>query len=149
MEIKEKLNCIKEYLKDYEACSEKQALACDINIQNIHIDAMYVKDNELVINEIISETSVLSNNDIISAIFDYLLDTFYDFREKYLPKQSKETMWIARDVSGYICLHEIRPILTKSKDEYISKGKYMVLNSNMFPEVTFENSPKEVELKIK
>ena len=62
-------------------------------------------------------------------------------------------MWIARDENGMIFLHSIRPYK-------VGRGLYpaywnneeenaMLLGSKYtFPEVTFENSPMEVELKL-
>lgn len=64
-------------------------------------------------------------------------------------------MWVARDRSGEIWLYSRRPIKTKfcfiaDYGEYLN-GKSVVstLNRSLFPELTFENSPKEVELKFK
>lgn len=66
-----------------------------------------------------------------------------------------KTMWLARDKDGSICLYEQKPI---KGDEYFMGGKvedsdsFIVcesLNPSDFPEVTWENSPIEVELKLK
>lgn len=54
-------------------------------------------------------------------------------------------MWIARDFNGDICLHTERPRLLVT--EWHSDD-WFFLNENLFPEVTFENSPMEVELKL-
>lgn len=53
-------------------------------------------------------------------------------------------LWIARDVGGRLTLHYERPI-------YCNRGwnnVWAIPDSNIFPEVTFENSPKKVELKL-
>ena len=59
-------------------------------------------------------------------------------------------LWIARDNSGAIYVHRYKP-------EPIKYGKQGVVWESMdywqlyhrdFPEVTFENSPMEVELKL-
>ena len=57
-------------------------------------------------------------------------------------------MWIARDPSGAICLHTEEPILSSSVMGWLSE-EWFILNEDSFPEVTFENSPMEVELVLK
>lgn len=58
-------------------------------------------------------------------------------------------LWIARDKDNYIAVYSTKPELYY--DEYWD-GDYgtqcINLNKEMFPEVTFENSPQEVELKL-
>lgn len=57
-------------------------------------------------------------------------------------------MWIARDKDGSLFLYEIKP---KKYEEYfdsIRGYKAIQLNDELFPEITFENSPREVKLKI-
>ena len=59
-------------------------------------------------------------------------------------------MWLARDKDGMLYLYTEEPY--KSKNAYymaIDKCRSVALDRNCFPEVTFENSPVEVELKIK
>lgn len=61
-----------------------------------------------------------------------------------------EKMWIARDESGAIFIHRHKP----EKRKYDRQGivwestDYWQLYHRDFPEVTFENSPMEVELKL-
>jgi hypothetical protein len=54
-------------------------------------------------------------------------------------------LWIARDLSGMLSFHYERP-------RYISGRGWInvwaIPNSSLFPEVTFENSPQEVEIKL-
>ena len=58
-------------------------------------------------------------------------------------------LWIARDLSEEL-------ILFKEQPSYNSKIKMWMhgglpigkLNGNSFPEVTFENSPQQVEIKL-
>ena len=61
-------------------------------------------------------------------------------------------MWIARDRCGYLWIHEAKPFINKySKrgDEFWSSEKECYeVNQDFLPEVTFENSPMEVELKL-
>ena len=60
-------------------------------------------------------------------------------------------LWIARDKDGVICLYKDKPQL----DIYYwydvscgTNGCMAELSKDSFPEVTFENSPQEVELKL-
>ena len=54
--------------------------------------------------------------------------------------------WIARDEIG-IGLFEIEPYL-REDGYWDSDGKWYEIDEKLFPEVTFENSPQEVEIKI-
>ena len=56
-------------------------------------------------------------------------------------------LWIARDLSGTLCLFEAEPYLNIYKD-WDSNENYFMIDENQFPEVTFENSPQEVELNL-
>ena len=58
-------------------------------------------------------------------------------------------MWIARDKDGMLYLYENEPKLAYSNAHYfdVDNGEYYELPIGLFPEVTFENSPKKVELK--
>lgn len=53
-------------------------------------------------------------------------------------------LWIARAKIGYITLHYSKP---KEKNGGWN-DVVAVLGDNYFPEVTFENSPQEVEIKF-
>ena len=63
-------------------------------------------------------------------------------------------LWIARDKDGCLWVYESQPILNSEKEYFIiiEKDFGSSLNTTLpekwFPEVTFENSPKEVELKL-
>ena len=57
-------------------------------------------------------------------------------------------LWIARDQNGDLFLYPIKP------DRYVTEyyvffngDDWWNIDSDLFPEVTFENSPQEVELK--
>ena len=65
-------------------------------------------------------------------------------------------LWIARDEGDNTCKIFLKEPY-KVYDDFIKKycwetsdmmGTYMCLPSSEFPEVTFENSPQEVELKL-
>ena len=48
-----------------------------------------------------------------------------------------------------LCVSEGKPYLDEEKGEWnFRSGNYMLLSKENFPEVTFENSPIEVELKL-
>lgn len=64
-------------------------------------------------------------------------------------------LWIARDEIGLIAIYKREPYKkydTLMRKEYwciaSSCGDYMCLPDESFPEVTFENSPKKVEIKL-
>lgn len=64
-------------------------------------------------------------------------------------------LWIARSESGLIAIYKRKPYkkydcFTKTMDWRIdnSTGDYMCLPDLSFPEITFENSPQEVEIKF-
>ena len=54
-------------------------------------------------------------------------------------------LWIARDLDGTLLIHFYEPIIDEL--EWISLD-YRIIDKSLFPEVTFENSPQEVELKL-
>lgn len=59
-------------------------------------------------------------------------------------------MWIARTPLGTLSLHNIYPeYITDDCDSCWINGHVLYLDDCLFPEVTFENSPMEVELVIK
>ena len=70
-------------------------------------------------------------------------------------------LWIARNKSGSLSLYACKPIEIGGNffvhdgyeridyDTSYVKGLYINgIDSDLFPEVTFENSPQEVELKL-
>ena len=76
-----------------------------------------------------------------------------------------EKLWVARDKNGYLYLYNNKPIRTKEGTEFendydsgyvdsiykdyleIDKG-YIEIDSELFPEVTWENSPQQVKLTL-
>ena len=60
-------------------------------------------------------------------------------------------LWIARDKQDYLGLYYEKPTyklgLSQIEDWY-DGGFLGYLDNSKFPEVTFENSPQEVELKL-
>ena len=59
-------------------------------------------------------------------------------------------LWVARDKNGELSLVNEKPVLSVSKKCWLTSGEAdcIFLDDKMFPEVTFENSPQEVELKL-
>ena len=59
-------------------------------------------------------------------------------------------MWIARNNTGIVHLFLNRPKLKPNGEDSYDPNEFdLLLHHTDFPEVTFENSPKEVELVIK
>lgn len=61
--------------------------------------------------------------------------------------------WIARDEDGDLFLYNEKPSILKTGidvwDCFQAPNKdFLVIFNDLFPEVTFENSPKQVELKL-
>ena len=54
-------------------------------------------------------------------------------------------LWIARSKEGELTFHYTKPIY---QNGYGWTSVCVILNSQEFPEVTFENSPQQVEIKL-
>lgn len=57
-------------------------------------------------------------------------------------------LWIARDIDGYSQLYVEKPIKMGGCFKCVPNTGWFTISYNLFPEVTFENSPMEVELKL-
>jgi hypothetical protein len=58
-------------------------------------------------------------------------------------------LWIARDYNGELYLYTKKPKFGSDADKGFFYGDdWWEIDRNLFPEVTFENSPQEVELKL-
>lgn len=59
-------------------------------------------------------------------------------------------LWIARNDGGTLELHQRKPSISKVTNEPVWVGGEFIgyIFGNLFPEVTFENSPQEVEIKL-
>lgn len=59
-------------------------------------------------------------------------------------------LWIARDLDNMLSIYEDEPILRNNKflPNFNESCNWTELNREEFPEITFENSPQEVELKL-
>lgn len=57
-------------------------------------------------------------------------------------------LWIARDLDGELFLYDKEPIKGRRRfNVKMFTHSYRISPSN-FPEVTFENSPQQIELKL-
>ena len=59
-------------------------------------------------------------------------------------------LWIARDLDNALYIYEDEPILSKYGflPDFNKSCNWTELNIEAFPEITFENSPQQVELKL-
>ena len=61
-------------------------------------------------------------------------------------------LWIARDFDGVLNLYVRKPSLDSNDNMYYTdsdmEDDYINIDKEFFPEVTFENSPVQVELKL-
>lgn len=60
----------------------------------------------------------------------------------------KIEMWMARDRSGILRIYDNEPKVDKRKQEIISIGAYYEIDSNSFPQITFDNSPKKIYVEV-
>lgn len=60
-------------------------------------------------------------------------------------------LWVARNDCGTLEIHRRKPSISKitGRPVWINGGFIGFIFDDLFPEVTFENSPMEIELKIK
>ena len=57
-------------------------------------------------------------------------------------------LWIGRDRTSILKLYDNKPKFDKRKQEITFIGGYYEINSNLFPEVTFDNSPQKVKISL-
>lgn len=60
-------------------------------------------------------------------------------------------LWIARDMEGALYLYKEEPI--RYRTHFLSKDSnvrydYIALDDSLFPEVTWENSPRKVKIEL-
>ena len=55
-------------------------------------------------------------------------------------------LWIARDKDGALYFYRSKPI--RFEYDFFSTESIGFISSDLFPSVTWENSPQEVELKL-
>lgn len=59
----------------------------------------------------------------------------------------ENVVWIARDEDGDLAIYENKPAQLEDGTWYSKVYTYTYINKKLFPEVTFENSPKQLILK--
>lgn len=58
-------------------------------------------------------------------------------------------LWAARDIDNFLCLYKNKPIINGGIWYAEEHGDSIgCLDDDDFPEVTFENSPQELELNL-
>ena len=57
-------------------------------------------------------------------------------------------LWIARTKSGKLGLYNFKPLYNNIYDLWICKHGVLIIDKKLFPEVTFENSPKRVKIEL-
>lgn len=55
-------------------------------------------------------------------------------------------LWVARNKSGTLVLWFNKPV--KQGEGWYNNDGFFILDSTQFPEITFENSPQMVEIKL-
>lgn len=63
-------------------------------------------------------------------------------------KKTSMILWIARDTDGYSQLYIEKPIKKNGYFKCVSNTGWFTISCNLFPNVTFENSPQKIELKL-
>lgn len=57
-------------------------------------------------------------------------------------------LWIARDADSLLYLYSEEPALIRNGNYFDTKYLIGEIDKTSFPEVTFENSPQRVEIKL-
>lgn len=57
-------------------------------------------------------------------------------------------LWIARNTDNTLALFQSKPILKDSNWDETLNEDYMFIPEYLYPEITLENSPQEVEIKL-
>ncbi len=57
--------------------------------------------------------------------------------------------WVARDKDNTLAIFQSKPILNNKQEwDEILNEDFMLIPEYLFPEVTFESSPREIEFKL-
>lgn len=57
--------------------------------------------------------------------------------------------WVARDDSGDLLVHHAKPKRVKTARMWVAKGYSMSISNDLFPDLTWDSDPLEVEIIIK
>lgn len=119
-------------------------------------------DNDLVLVEYEDEHEESEDTRMLNII-EECLKSFYDeseYKEIYdwiekkkdesLRKESPESWWVARDKDEKVFIYNSEPIRLESEFKFDgdSFGHCVELHNGLFPEITWENSPKKIEMKL-
>lgn len=89
----------------------------------------------------------ISLDDAIERYNDSLVRNILKSGEEYVASKERGlSVWIARDKDGELCLYKSKPWRCVY-DQFDCDEIFLPMDSDMFPEITWENSPKEFELK--
>ena len=83
------------------------------------------------------EIKLVKKTPIMERIKNFRIEKLWTPREKF---------WISREKYGGVCLYDTKPY--RDEEHWITTGNYYLVDGSLFPEVTFENSPQQVELKL-
>jgi len=85
-------------------------------------------------------------DDAIKRYNDSIVKNILKSGEEYVASKERGlSVWIARDKDGELCLYKSKP--WKCGQCFDFDKLFMPLDEDMYPEITWENSPKEFELK--
>lgn len=58
-------------------------------------------------------------------------------------------LWVARNKDNTVAIFQSKPILNNNQEwDEILNEDFMLIPEYLFPEITFEDSPQEIELKL-
>ena len=85
--------------------------------------------------------------DAIKRYNDSIVRNILKSGEEYVASKEREmSVWIARDKDGELCLYKSKPWRCVY-DQFDCDDIFLPMDEDMYPEITWENSPKEFELK--
>lgn len=67
--------------------------------------------------------------------------------DKWVLRRKQNTLWVARDNDGRLFAYSSKPTFNEEQGAWYSEYCLFLCN-NIFPEVTFENSPKRIKLTL-
>ena len=118
--------------------------------------------NDLVIVDYEDEDEESEDTRILNNI-EACLKSFYDksaYKEIYdwikkkkdesSRKECPESWWVARDKDGKVFIYNSEPIRLESEFKFDgdSFGHCVELHNGLFPEITWENSPKKIKMEL-
>lgn len=94
----------------------------------------------------------ISLDDAIERYNDSLVRNILKSGEEYVASKERGlSVWIARDKDGEISIYKNKPWKRENEPyhngEFDSDDYYINIDKELYPEITWENSPKEFELK--